>query len=194
MESHDSPDAVAAAFSPLKALEGRVFACHGNHDHEDRTTVREGLERNGIRLLVDEWARVQTPIGPVDVIGAEYHWRKRRERLHALFEGREDDGTPRILLLHNPNHLRHLPEGEADLILAGHTHGGQVGLLSLGSDWTFVRGFTSIPDHGLWTRGRDRLYVHRGTGHYGFPLRLGVPREESLLRVTFVDRRSPSEV
>jgi predicted MPP superfamily phosphohydrolase len=191
MESHDSPDAVANAFSPLKALEGRVFACHGNHDHEDRATVREGLERNGVRLLVDEWARVDTPIGPVDVIGAEYHWKERTKRLHALFEGREDDGTPRILMLHNPNHLKHLPEGETDLILAGHTHGGQVGLLSLGSDWTFVRGFTSIPDHGLWTRGRDRLYVHRGTGHYGFPLRIGVPREESLLRVRFVDRQPP---
>jgi predicted MPP superfamily phosphohydrolase len=41
----------------------------------------------------------------------------------------------------------------------------------------------ALPDHGLWARGRDRLYVHRGTGHYGFPLRLGVPSEESLLRV-----------
>ena len=189
MESHDAADAVAAAFSPLKALEGRVFACHGNHDHEDRETVREGLERNGIRLLVDEWARVETRAGTVDVIGAEYHWKDRDERLAALFEGREDDGTPRILLLHNPNHVKHLPEGETDLILCGHTHGGQVGLLSIGSDWTFVRGFTSIPDHGLWVRGRDRVYVHRGTGHYGFPLRVGVPREESMLRVTFADRQ-----
>ena len=36
---------------------------------------------------------------------------------------------------------------------------------------------------GLDARGWDRLYVHRGTGHYGFPLRLGVPAEESLVRV-----------
>ena len=35
--------------------------------------------------------------------------------------------------------------------------------------------FSKSPDHGLWARGSDRLYVHRGTGHYGFPLRLGVP-------------------
>jgi predicted MPP superfamily phosphohydrolase len=40
-----------------------------------------------------------------------------------------------------------------------------------------------MPDHGFWARGTDRLYVHRGTGHYGFPLRLGVPSEESLLAV-----------
>jgi predicted MPP superfamily phosphohydrolase len=41
----------------------------------------------------------------------------------------------------------------------------------------------AIPDHGFWARGTDRMYVHRGTGHYGFPLRLGVPAEESLIRV-----------
>ena len=46
---------------------------------------------------------------------------------------------------------------------------------------------TSIPDHGVWARGVDRLYVHRGTGVYGFPLRVGVPGEQSLLRVH--DRR-----
>ena len=43
--------------------------------------------------------------------------------------------------------------------------------------------FSAMPDHGLWARGTDRLYVHRGTGHYGFPLRVGVPAEESLLRL-----------
>jgi predicted MPP superfamily phosphohydrolase len=46
-----------------------------------------------------------------------------------------------------------------------------------------MRAFVKMPDHGLWARGTDRLYVHRGTGHYGFPLRLGVPSEESVLAV-----------
>jgi predicted MPP superfamily phosphohydrolase len=87
-------------------------------------------------------------------------------------------------MLHDPGAFKHLPEGEADLVLAGHTHGGQVGLLSLGLSWTFLRMFgTKLPDHGFWSRGTDRMYVHRGTGHYGFPLRLGVPAEESVLLV-----------
>ena len=59
-----------------------------------------------------------------------------------------------------------------------------MGLVSLGLSWTFLRFFgLRIPDHGFWSRGPDRLYVHRGTGHYGFPLRLGVPSEESFVRV-----------
>src|SRR5262249_14032912 len=92
------------------------------------------------------------------------------------------DNTLRIAMLHDPGAFRHVPAGTADLVLSGHTHGGQLGLLSLGGSWTVPR-IVDIPDHGLWARGRDRLYVHRGTGHYGFPLRLGVPAEEGLLYV-----------
>jgi predicted MPP superfamily phosphohydrolase len=58
-----------------------------------------------------------------------------------------------------------------------------LGLLWLGLPHTIVSALTGIPDHGLWSRGRDHLYVHRGTGHYGFPLRLGVPPEESVLEL-----------
>lgn len=75
-----------------------------------------------------------------------------------------------------------VPDGAAALTLSGHTHGGQVGLVSLGLAWTILSLWRS-PDHGLWGKGRNRLYVHRGTGHYGFPIRLGVPGEESLLRI-----------
>ena len=69
------------------------------------------------------------------------------------------------------------------MVLAGHTHGGQIGLWSLGAPWTLGRALFAMPDHGLWSRGTDRLYVHRGTGHYGFPLRVGVPAEESVLEL-----------
>jgi predicted MPP superfamily phosphohydrolase len=67
--------------------------------------------------------------------------------------------------------------------LSGHTHGGQIGLLWLGATGTIVSALTSLPDHGLWALGSNRLYVHRGTGHYGFPLRVGVPAEHSVLHV-----------
>jgi predicted MPP superfamily phosphohydrolase len=86
-------------------------------------------------------------------------------------------------MLHDPGAFRCIPEGEADLVFSGHTHGGHLGLLSLGFSHTIVSAATSMPDHGVWARGRDRLYVHRGTGHYGFPLRVGVPAEESVLEV-----------
>jgi uncharacterized protein len=161
-----------------------VFACFGNHDHEAPHIVRRALANNGITLLLDDAATVQTGAGLVQVVGMDFVWRERQAHLAGVCAAHPRiPGALRIVLLHDPGAFVHLPEGEADLVLSGHTHGGQVGLVSLGLPHTMMRAFVKMPDHGLWARGTDRLYVHRGTGHYGFPLRLGVPSEESVLAV-----------
>lgn len=184
MESQSDPKLLASALEPLRALPGRVFACFGNHDHEAPETVRFALAHAGVRLLMDEAALIQTAAGMVQIIGADFVWREREAHLANLCAAYpRAAGALRLLLLHDPSAFRHLPAGEADLVLSGHTHGGQVGFVSLGLPWTLMRLFVDAPDHGLWARGTDRLYVHRGTGHYGFPLRIGVPAENSLLRV-----------
>ena len=184
MESQQSVDHLAEALAPLEALPGKVFACHGNHDHEAPALVAEALRRAGVTLLVDDAVLVETEAGPVQIVGMDFHFRGRAEKMaRVCAEHPRVPGALRLVLLHDPGAFRHLPVGEGDLVLAGHTHGGQLGLLRLGVQSTIVRLFTDIPDHGLWARGPDRLYVHRGTGHYGFPLRLGVPAEESVVRV-----------
>ena len=184
MESQADPRLLQEALAPLKALEGRVFACLGNHDHEAPEVVLNALEQNGISLLVDDATSVQTAAGVVQIVGMDFVWKGRKEHLARVCqEHPRQPGALRIVLLHDPGAFVHLPEGEADLVLSGHTHGGQVGLVSLGLPYTMMRAFVKMPDHGLWARGTDRLYVHRGTGHYGFPLRLGVPAEESVLAV-----------
>ena len=145
--------------------------------------VRDAMKRNGIRLLVDEEAVVDTPAGPVQIVGADYVRKERGahiQELLARFPRR--DSHVRLFLLHDPLGFRHVPKGDVDLTLSGHTHGGQVGLVSIGLDWT-VLSRTAWPDHGLFARGRSRLYVHRGTGFYGFPLRVGVPGELSLIEL-----------
>jgi hypothetical protein len=114
----------------------------------------------------------------------DFSWRNRTAHLKSVcVRHPRRPGALRVVLLHDPGAFKRMPAGEADLVLSGHTHGGQVGLVSLGLPWTMLRVLMNAPDHGFWARGTDRLYVHRGTGHYGFPLRLGVPAEQSLLRV-----------
>lgn len=184
MEGKGTPGALAAALAPLQALEGRVFACMGNHDHEAPEQVASELRQAGVRLLIDRAEVVQTPAGAVQVVGLDHAWRDRSARHGATLAGLPRlDGVFRLVLLHDPGAFKHLPEGDADLVLSGHTHGGHVGLVSLGLSWTSVNALTGLPDHGLWGHGTNRMYVHKGTGHYGFPLRIGVPAEESVLRV-----------
>jgi predicted MPP superfamily phosphohydrolase len=184
MESQSDPELLARALAPLAALPGRVFGCFGNHDHEAPAIVRAAFASIGARLLIDDSALIETPAGRVQVVGFDFCWRGRAEHLSRVCaQHPRVAGALRLALLHDPGAFRHLPPGEADLVLSGHTHGGQVGLVSLGLPWTMLRLFANLPDHGLWARGWDRLYVHRGTGHYGFPLRVGVPAENSLLRV-----------
>lgn len=184
MESQSDPTLLVRALEPLRALPGRVFACMGNHDYEAPEIVRAALAHAGARLLVDEASIVETPAGPVQVLGIDFVWRDREAHLKRVCqEHSRVPGVLRLLLIHDPMAFQKLPLGEADLALSGHTHGGQVGLVSLGLPWTMMRAFVKAPDHGFWARGSDRLYVHRGTGHYGFPLRLGVPAEESLVCV-----------
>ena len=183
MEGQGTPGALAESFAPLARVSDRCFAIFGNHDHEAPEEVRSALAANGIRLLMDEEVVVETPVGPVQILGADYVGRGRREHIEGLLARHpRKRGQLRLLLLHDPLGFQHVPDGAADLTLSGHTHGGQVGLLSFGFDWTVLRR-TRWPDHGLFARGANRLYVHRGTGFYGFPLRVGVPGELSVLEL-----------
>jgi predicted MPP superfamily phosphohydrolase len=197
VEGAGTPEALGRALAPLRALSGRVYACLGNHDHEHPGEVRRGLEEAGVRLLVDAAEVVSTRVGRVQIVGLDHRWGRRRppralvgvearpvsEHARVLEGLSRIPGVPRIVLLHDPGAMRALPPGAADLVLSGHTHGGHVGLVSVGLDWTVIGALAGMPDHGAWSRGRDRLSVHRASGHYGFPLRLGVPIEESILEV-----------
>lgn len=184
MEGMGTPGALAEALEPLAALDGRCFAVFGNHDHESPDEVRAGLHAARVRLLMDEEALVETPAGSVQIVGADYRGRGRREHIASvLARNPRREGLVRLLLLHDPSAFKHVPQGEADLTLSGHTHGGQVGVVSFGFDWTVLKR-TPWPDHGLFGHGSNRLYVHRGTGFYGFPLRIGVPGEASRLEVS----------
>lgn len=184
MESQKDPAWLGAALAPLRALEGKCFACLGNHDHEAPRTVLEALTSAGITLLVDSQLTVASRIGPLQILGFDFHFRDRPARTQEVLRKHpREPGVLRLLLLHDPGAFKHLPDGAADLVFSGHTHGGQVGLVSLGHPWTIAHAVAKIPDHGLWAKGRNRMWVHRGTGHYGYPLRLGVPGEQSVLHL-----------
>jgi predicted MPP superfamily phosphohydrolase len=183
MEGGGTPGSLAEALAPLRQISERCFAIFGNHDHAYPDEVRGAIHAVGARLLIDEEAIATTPVGQVQIVGADYVGRGRREHIQELLKRHpRRDGLLRLFLLHDPLGFKHVPKGEVDLTISGHTHGGQLGLVSFGLNWT-VLSRTRWPDHGLFGHGSNRLYVHRGTGFYGFPLRVGVPGEASVLEV-----------
>jgi predicted MPP superfamily phosphohydrolase len=193
LEGMFTPGSLAQALSPLRDRPGTCLAALGNHDLEALGEVERALASNGIQLLVDQKSILRTRVGPVEVIGVaqlrSHSAPLRREHLRKVLAqtapAADSERAYRICLLHDPSRFADIDPnapGAPDLVLSGHVHGGQLGLVGLGIPWTILTG-SRWPDHGLWGLGQCRLYAHRGTGTFGFPLRIGVPGEESLLEI-----------
>jgi predicted MPP superfamily phosphohydrolase len=86
-----------------------------------------------------------------------------------------DPAQPVVLLAHQPKQFLEAAEHGVDLTLSGHTHGGQI--------WPFVWLVSLVQPYvaGLHRKGQSQLYVSRGTGFWGPPLRVGAPPEITLL-------------
>lgn len=183
MESQDA-ELLIRCFEPLRAYQGRVFACRGNHDLEAPDIVQHAFDALDIPLLINEEATTEVGEHKVQIVGIDFKFRHAAEHVRSVSESipRRADHL-RVVLLHHPGHFQYIPEGLGDLVLSGHTHGGQVGLVDLGLNLNMLRLFVRTPDHGFWAKGTNRLYISRGLGHYGFPLRIGVRAEESILQV-----------
>jgi predicted MPP superfamily phosphohydrolase len=178
----------------LAALQARhgIFAVLGNHDvYTGAETVAEGLTRStSIRLLRNEWAQVDATESPLFFAGIEDPgdgWTQRSAESAELERlAREiPEDAPCVLLVHRPSYFAHAAELGFSLVLAGHTHGGQVALplahhhnpSRLISRWT----------RGTFTHGNSTLYVNRGLGMAGLPLRINCPREIALIRLGATD-------
>ena len=186
-ESDHTPGSLERALEPLRGVRN-VYASLGNHDVESPEVfakVRDALEELGIALLVDGDTTTNIRGRSVRIIG--HGW---PHRIAGAMRSMAPDNTDtlNIHLLHDPGYFTDIPDTGA-LALGGHTHGGQMGLFSLGFNATLVGVATGHPDHSLWAAGRNRLWAHRGQGFRSLSCqwvpRLGVPPEYSVLAVTW---------
>jgi predicted MPP superfamily phosphohydrolase len=181
---------LAGEVAPLAGLRARhgVYFVTGNHDHysgaREWSAAVAGL---GIRVLRNE--RVEIRVRPegsadsdpersgavFDLVGVDDHrgdvfGQGGGEDLGRALAGR-DGARPAILLAHDPSTFKRASSLGIDLQLSGHTHGGQIWPFA----W-FVR--LAVPFvAGLYRRGAATLYVSRGTGFWGPPMRLRAPAE-----------------
>jgi len=181
----------AAVLSRL-AASAPAYACLGNHDgkkirpaphgdwsHQDR--VRNLLKETGIHLLHNDLEIVQTPGGPLCLAGVGDLWGKECDPEKTFKKQPEDGVMPTFLLAHNPDCKDKLIDHRWDLMLSGHTHGGQVNLPLLGPAFAPVEDLRFI--HGLHRWENRWLYITKGVGNlYGF--RLNCRPEISLLTIS----------
>ena len=196
--THRRGDFDAPLYDALATLAPRhgQWACLGNHDFDDPARLTGRLGDAGVVVLRDALTSIDVDGQSLEIAGLDFGWDRARraasaaERI-ARWPGR--GATPRLLLLHDPSEFALLPEGCADLVLSGHTHGGHIGV-QLGRDAAItVVGLAGIPDQGVFSRGDMRLFVTRCVGFYGYPMRVGIPPEIAIL-VLRAPRRGLTEV
>ncbi|MCP4810301.1 MAG: hypothetical protein GY913_23745 [Proteobacteria bacterium] len=159
----------------LARIEAPVFCCPGNHDLPVLGVLTVGLREAGIEMLVDS----DRELGGFYIAGADFHWEDARARLErGLLELRPPSpDTFRVLLAHDPRLGPWVPVNAFDLVLSGHTHGGQVGSNMLGVRGSML-GLFGVRDQGWFPVGeRLRHYVHAGNWFIGLPPRMGINGE-----------------
>jgi uncharacterized protein len=178
------------ALAGLRAPHG-VFGCLGNHEEEGKIeeSITPLFAAQGIHILRQERVAIQLSGEALNLIGMDEprgeEWERDVYRRLQQVKSLMMPGTVNILLLHYPAVFDYVAElGIAiDLTLAGHTHGGQLSLdfvhrgLNLGR---LVTHYTS----GWYEKGGRQLYVNRGIGTTGFPIRLGARPEISVFELT----------
>jgi len=170
-------EAVARALGGLRAKDG-AFACMGNHDYfTDGEHLVRALERQGLAVLRNRGVVVERGAARLYVAGVDDTWTSRADLSRALRD--RPEGVPTVLLAHDPDLFPAAQARDVELTLSGHTHGGQLAVpgirhLSLAR---LVTRWTS----GLYRKERSWLYVNRGVGTTGPPVRLGAPAELAVI-------------
>ncbi len=193
----------AEAFADLRAPLG-VFAITGNHDYfsgEVERVCRE-IEQAGIRLLRNEAVTVERDGAVLTLAGIDDFY--ARFLPEYVERGRNPDGVlsawerlmervpkPCIVLCHRPYYFEQLALLGADAVIAGHTHGGQIVLAEIGSFALSPAALVSPYVAGTyWSALRPRvwMYVTRGVGTVGIPVRWNAPPEITHIRLVAAER------
>ncbi|MBI3258042.1 MAG: metallophosphoesterase [Ignavibacteriae bacterium] len=183
---------LSITFPELKKLSAPlgVYGSIGNHDHymsqEDHETLKNGIRDAGINLLVNSNSVIRVDgselnLAAIDNSGLGQNFGRINEAMSGL-----NTANPTILMAHDPTFWDKQVRGKMpaiDVMLSGHTHGGQVGIHILGEDYSFAR-MVYKQWAGMYTDKDQILYVNRGMGMVGPPLRLAIEPEITVFTLT----------
>jgi uncharacterized protein len=184
ISSHTDPlDACIRQLARLKADAG-ILGCLGNHEvyaKVEKRTVEMGA-RAGVQFLRGESRQLRFGDSVLNVAGVDFQSYREKHRYLRGAERLVVPGAMNLLLAHNPDVFPVAARQGYNLLLAGHTHGGQVTVEILDQSINPARFFTPYV-YGLYRSGAAAAYVTRGIGTIGIPARIGAPPEISVLRL-----------
>lgn len=187
-------------FKDVKADLG-VYSVFGNHDYGDYVSWKspQAKQQNLLRLadahqalgwdlLVDENRKLEVDGASIGILGIQ-NWGAKGNfpkygNMSKAYQGIEDQ-TVKLLLSHDPSHWDAEVRKEykdVDIMFAGHTHGMQFGVEIAGLKWSPVQ-YMYKQWAGLYQEDNQYLYVNRGYGYIGFPGRIGMPPEITMVEL-----------
>lgn len=156
-----------------------VYAVLGNHDHwTDAALITDLFRAEGIKVLINEGMRFEKD-GAAFWLAGVNDTMVGLEDISLALAG-SSDNEMKLLLAHNPIVLRRAARAGIDLVLSGHTHGGQVALRAERNGTARTRRRVL---NGLARQDDTQIYVTRGLGTVVLPIRYGCPPEVSLLEL-----------
>lgn len=169
-----------AALQGLRSRWGTYFIT-GNHEYYSGDVEWcAALERMGLTVLRNRTVTLRDGDARLDLVGVDDYGQKDRPRgwdLEEAVAGRDPEHAA-VLLAHQPRAVEEAIDKGIGLQLSGHTHGGQLfpmtGLVA--ALWKYSA--------GLYRIGDGHVYVHRGTGFWGPPMRIGSPPEIAAITLT----------
>lgn len=180
--SHE-PEYIAPMAEVMGKLESEFgsYACLGNHDHwTDAELVTKHLRWANVKVLINEGFRFTAYGASFWLCGVDDYMVGQTDLRSALRGSFPDE--MKMLLAHNPKTLNRAARASVDLMLSGHTHGGQVRLRDEEKKILPRRKFAS----GLYRRKDTQVYITRGIGTVVLPVRFGCPPEISLIELKAV--------
>ncbi len=161
-----------------------TFAVMGNHDWwTNNLVVRQAVEHFGCHVLSNDAVRLSLEGGNLWLLGVEDMWSSAYSLARAVYVARPPG--PRILLCHNPDVFPTAVAWGIDLVLSGHTHGGQVCLPFVGPLLLPIRTGKKLAA-GTHRVGRSWIHVTRGVGVVAPPVRFHCPPDVSLITLRAV--------
>jgi len=158
------------AISLVKGLQSKpVFFVPGNHEWWTNYQIKSPLKDLGVHILENGHFRYNIEKSHIWIMGVDDPFLGRDQLDMALKD--VSDSVPKVLLAHAPNIFPKAIKDNIDLVLVGHTHGGQVRLPLVGAVIAPGQGLFPELDYGLFTSGSTNMIINGGLGESVLPIR-----------------------